>query len=170
MSATTDLSKTWGYSTSRDLEPNFIATKKSAAEAVPNPIGFYSGVSLRGDNPPPIPPPAMGTIPAVVTFPGYEASPGGSRVFLQLSASANHEVSQDGMKIQVRLYNTAVNVQNNKRPLDLRYFDTPVQHVAIRTEGSDTVATITLKRESTPTTQMVPGANGYYMLVLEFGK
>lgn len=163
-----DLTKSWGYSQSKELEPAFVDTGPTAPTATANPIGFYSGVSLEGENPPPIPPPAMGTTPAVVTFPGYEKSASGSRVFFQLSAGPEYQVAQEGLVIRVRMANTAVNVANNKRPLDLRYFKTPVKNVALRTEGADTVATITLKRESVPSTQLLPAPNGYRMLVLEF--
>jgi hypothetical protein len=66
--------------------------------------------------------------------------------------------------------NTAVAVRNNRRPLDLRFFETPVRTVSISQDGVDTVATIRLKEESAPTATMQSGANGYSILVLEFRK
>jgi hypothetical protein len=65
---------------------------------------------------------------------------------------------------------TKINVRNNMRELDLRYFRTPVRSVKVRRKGKDTTATIVLKQDTTPTSKMIGGkrGSGYKLIVLEF--
>lgn len=172
MSPTEDLTRTWGYSQSkRELEPRWdpSATRELGETIAPNPIGFYSGVSVRGENPPPIPAPAMGTAPTVLTWTGFDPpSAQGSGVFFQLSASVAHELTVEPMRISLRLPNTVVNVKNNARPLDTTYFRTPVKRVTVKSDGTDTFVIIDLKRDATPRVTTKAGSGGYYILSLRF--
>ena len=92
------------------------------------------------------------------------------RLFFQLTASPNprYEVTTDDLLITVSMPNTSVNTKNNKRRLDLRYFQTPVQSVVVRTRGRDAVATIKLKRSVEPHVRQIADKNGYTHLILEF--
>lgn len=166
-----DLSDTWGYSQTRsDISPRYVRTN-DPAYAAPNPVGFYSGVSVQGNHVPPLPATNLGSTPAVMTWTGFERVGDGSRVFFQLSSAIDHEVTElsDGMVLRVRMRNTKVNVKNNRRRLDLRYFKTPVSEVKVRHKGRDTIATISLKRAETPQVRIIDGKAGYQMLVVEFG-
>ncbi len=136
--------------------------------AAPNPIGFYSGVSVAGNHVPPRPPDKFGSRPAMMTWAGFERAHEGSRVFFQLNAVAQYSVEQQGQVIVIRMRNTKVNVRNNMRALDLRYFKTPVRSVKVRRRGKDTVARIVLKREAAPNIQIVDGKEGYKLLVVQF--
>lgn len=139
--------------------------------AAPNPVGFYSGVSVQGNHVPPLPAKSMGSTPAEMTWTGFERTQtGGSRLFLQLNASPQFEQkpTKDGLVLRVRLRNTKVNVRNNRRRLDLRYFKTPMRSVKVRHRGRDTIVTITLKRAATPTVQIVDGKAGYKLMMIEF--
>jgi hypothetical protein len=155
-----DLSNTWGFSRSQPREPTYAA---------PNPAGFYSGVSVQGNHVPPFPAKQTGTPPAVLTWTGFERAPEGSRVFFELSSEAVHEVTSNGLTLRIRIRNTKVNVRNNTRHLDLRYFETPVRTVKVTRKGRDTVATVVLKREALHTIEMVDGKAGYKLLVVQFG-
>lgn len=163
-----DLSHTWGYSRSQPLQPRYVKTD-DPTYAAPNPTGFYSGVSVQGNHVPPFPAKQTGTPPAVLTWTGFERAPEGSRVFFELSAEAAHEVTSNGLTLKIRIRNTKVNVRNNTRHLDLRYFETPVRTVKVTRKGRDTVATVVLKREALHTIEMVDGKAGYKLLVVQFG-
>lgn len=167
-----DLSHTWGYSQKRsDVRPRYVRTNDPAF-AAPNPVGFYSGVSVQGNHVPPLPAKELGTAPAVMTWTGFERVGEGSRVFFQLSSAIEHEVSeaQDGLVLRIRMKNTRVNVKNNRRRLDLRYFKTPVSEVRIKHKGRDTIATISLKRAEAPRVELTQGKAGYTLLIVEFAE
>lgn len=163
-----DLSDTWGYSKRGSPRPRYVRTADPTYYAAPNPIGFYSGVSVRGNHVPPLPPRDFDSRPATMTWTGFERAAEGSRVFFQLNTAVDHSVDADGSTIKIRMRNTKVNVRNNMRRLDLRYFKTPVREVKIRRRGKDTVATIILKRTAEPTVQIVDGKGGYKLLVVQF--
>lgn len=163
-----DLSNTWGYSRSQPLQPRYVKTN-DPTYAAPNPAGFYSGVSVQGNHVPPFPAKQTGAPPVVLTWTGFERVPEGSRVFFELSAEAAHEVTSNGLTLKIRIRNTKVNVRNNTRHLDLRYFETPVRTVKVTRKGRDTVATVVLKREALHTVEMVDGKAGYKLLVVQFG-
>lgn len=163
-----DLSSTWGFSKAQPLQPRYTKTS-DPTYAAPNPAGFYSGVSVQGNHVPPFPAKQTGAPPVVLTWTGFERAPEGSRVFFELSADATHEVTNDGLTLRIRMRNTKVNVRNNTRYLDLRYFKTPVRTVKVTRKGRDTIATVVLKREAVPTVQIIDGKAGYKLLVVQFG-
>jgi hypothetical protein len=136
----------------------------------PNPIGFYSGVSVEGNEAPPHPVQKVDAPPAVLTWVGFERTQGGSRVFFQLSDQAAFDVTQKGTTIEIVLRKTKINVRNNMRELDLRYFKTPVRSVKVARKKKDILVTIVLNRNTTPTSKMIGGkrGSGYKLLVLEF--
>jgi hypothetical protein len=165
-----DLSDTWGYARSSAPRPRYVRRSTDPILYAPNPIGYYSGVSVDGNEPPPRPVDSIGRPPAVLTWAGFERTPTGSRVFFQLSDDAAFEVTQKGTTIVVRMKKTKINVRNNMRALDLRYFKTPVRSVKVSRKGKDTVGTIVLDRNTTPTSKMITGkrGSGYKLIVLEF--
>ncbi len=162
-----DLSHTWGFSRRSPLSPRYVRTN-DPTYAAPNPVGFYSGVSVQGNHVPPLPAKQVGAPPTVMTWTGFERAPQGSRVFFQLSDSAVHSVEHKGQTIKIRLRNTKVNVRNNMRRLDLRYFRTPVREVKVKRRGRDTVATILLKHTASPQVEIIDGKAGYKLLVVQF--
>jgi len=104
----------------------------------------------------------------MLTWAGFERAHEGSRVFLELNAEADYSVDSSGLAIVIRLRNTKVNVRNNLRALDLRYFKTPVRSVKVRRRGRDTVARIVLKHAAEPSISIVDGKEGYKLLVVQF--
>ncbi|MEM6995284.1 MAG: AMIN domain-containing protein, partial [Myxococcota bacterium] len=163
-----DLSGTWGYSKRRPRTPRYVRKDDPTVFSAPNPIGFYSGVSVAGNHVPPRPPDRFDSKPATLTWAGFERAQEGSRVFFQLNAAAQYSVEQNGLLIVIKLRNTKVNVRNNTRALDLRYFKTPVRTVKVRRRGRDTTARIVLKREASPQIEIVDGKEGYKLLVVQF--
>ncbi len=163
-----DLSNTWGYSRASSPRPRYVRNTQDPIIFSPNPVGFYSGVSVQGNQTPPHPA-KVGTGPATLTWAGFERTATGSRVFFQLSAEAEYSVSTQGGVITLRMRKTKVNVRNNLRRLDLSYFKTPVRGVKVRRKGKDAVATITLKQQAEPEIAFVDGGgSGYTLLVVSF--
>ncbi|MEM6296417.1 MAG: hypothetical protein AAGA54_34440 [Myxococcota bacterium] len=165
-----DLSNTWGYSRRGAPRPRYVRNTQDPIIFAPNPVGFYSGVSVQGNQLPPHPAKALDGKPAVMTWAGFERTAAGSRVFFQLSAEADYTVSQKDGVITIRMRKTKVNVRNNMRRLDLSYFKTPVKAVKVRRRGRDAVATVSLKRTAEPTIAYVESGNGsgYKLLVVSF--
>ncbi|MCR9161218.1 MAG: hypothetical protein ACE37F_12855 [Nannocystaceae bacterium] len=164
-----DLSNAWGYSRTRSPRPRYVRNTQDPIVFSPNPVGFYSGVSVQGNQLPPHPAKKVGSGPSIMTWAGFERTATGSRVFFQLSAEADYTLVQKDGVITVRMRRTKVNVRNNLRRLDLSYFKTPVQSVKVRRRGRDAVATISLKRAASPDVSFVDGGgSGYKLLVLSF--
>jgi hypothetical protein len=162
-----DLSHTWTYSRRRAApEPRY--TRPPDQTVAPNPKGFYSGVSSRGNQVPPAPPADLGTTPTLLTWTGFERIEGGTQIYFQLSADVAYDVTETPGRIVIQMKNVRANARNNLRPLDLRYFATPARSVKLRKRGKDLVATIDLKRRTTATIEQVPGQAGYRMLVVRF--
>lgn len=165
-----DLSETWGYARRSTPRPRYVRRTSDPVFYAPNPIGYYSGVSVAGNQTPPHPAPKLGTKPSLLTWTGFERTANGSRVFVQLSSAPNYSISQKGSTITIRLRNTKVNVRNNLRRLDLSYFKTPVRSVRVRRKGRDAVLTIVLKNDTPGEAGVVDGkaGSGYKLLVVDF--
>lgn len=167
-----DLSRTWNYARGAPpAEPRYVRRPSATStSAGPHPIGFYSGVSSKTNTKPPLRSATHRRTAATVqvTWTGFERTRDGSQVFLQLSGDAPYEVTTSGTTITVRIRNAKANARNHLRPLDLRYFDTPVRTVRVKHQGADTVATLTLERPTEPVVEIVSGPEGYRLLVIRF--
>lgn len=163
-----DLSKNWGYANDEAPRPNYVRAEREAALQI-NPIGYYQGVTIGGENLPPFAPESLGGA-AVMTWTGFEGEKGGvgSHVFFQLSSPVSPNMVQQPDIITLRLPNTSVNVKNNMRRLDTTYFKTPVASVTISRDGADTVIKMRLRRPAQATVGTREGANGYKLLVVQF--
>lgn len=165
-----DLSNTWTRSrTNNTPPPRYVEHSDSGVFYGPNPVGYYTGVSMGGNQEPPNPPAKLGKSPAVLTWTGFERVSGGSRVFFQLSAEPAYTMRRKGNRITLRMKNTRVKERNNLRLIDLRYFKTPIQTVKVTRRGRDAVATIVLKQTAEPRIELKPGTGDYSMLVVSFG-
>jgi hypothetical protein len=164
--ASEEAKASWGYSSGEGGEPLYVAPE--VEELIINPIGYYQGVTLAGENAPPFAPQNLGLTPAVMTWVGFERGDGVSRVFVQVSAAVAHQVEQGDLRWSIRLPSTSVNVRNNQRRLDTSFFKTPVTEVQIRRAGADTVLVLALRRDAVPNVSWRPGSNGYQLLVMEF--
>ena len=164
-----DLRDTWSRSRGGGTSPRFVRNGDARVE-MPNPEGYYSGVSVEGNHVPPFPAAKMGTKPALLTWTGFERTSAGSRVFFQVSAAVATKLTVTGGTLTLRLVNTTINVKNNARNLDLRYFKTPVRSVKLKRAGKDTIATVVLKRGAEPQLTVVDAKAGYKLVVLEFAE
>jgi len=162
-----DLSGTWTYNRGGTLAPRVVRVEDDV-DIAPNPEGYYSGVSIEGNHVPPFPASKMGSKPASLTWTGFERVGDSSRVFIEVSADVATKLDIRGAVITVRLTNTRINVRNNARSLDLRYFRTPVRSVKVSKKGKDAVATIVMRRSVEPTLSWIAGKSGYRLLVIDF--
>ena len=107
--------------------------------------------------------------PARVVWTGFQMSGGGSRVYLQATAEVEVSVasSKDGMTVTV--HDCRLHVRNGRRPLDTRFFRTPVSSVSLAQRKKDVELLIGL---SQPVGDVVPrkeaGPNGSQFWVLDF--
>jgi hypothetical protein len=121
------------------------AFAQEAAQA-PNGEGEYGGVQ-PGQPKKPEPgkkakkPPPKGTLSWI----GFEAKDGGSEIFLQ--SVAPFEVTQhvDGGVLVVNLSGVSKLAANVWRPIDTRFFDTPVARVVAKKKGKGIEVRVTFK-------------------------
>lgn len=164
----TDLTGVWSYSHGGGQSPNYIRSADEDPFFTVNPIGYYQGVSIGGGNLPPFAPKEIGGETAVLTWTGFERGENSSRVFVQLSASVQPEVSVEGLRVFVKLPRTSIKIRNNRRSLITKFFKTPVNEVKINRSGKDVLIVIELRWEAAPQWRFEAGSNGYQVLVLEF--
>jgi hypothetical protein len=162
-----------------------LAMTPSAASQ-PSLPGAYEGVVPGEGNRAPraIKP---GTTPAAVTWPGFQLTDSGSRVFLQLTAPVQFQSSTQapvapakGSKAKppkpaptvlvVTLSGARIHLSNNERPLDTSFFPTPVLSAQIRPSGNDVQLLITLRDPTAaPHIHLDPSPTGYSFLFVDFG-
>ena len=140
----------------------------SGEPAQPNPRGTYLGVKPGGPEHPAVSV-GPGIQPSIITWPGFTMLPdGGSRVFLQLSASVDiaHQTFPD--KVVVDLQNARIAGHTNRYPLETRFFNTPVLRVTVKRTRSSTTLEITLRTAATPYVSGATAASGYYFVYIDF--
>ncbi len=164
----TDLSGVWSYNRSGAARPNYVRQADEDPFVTVNPIGYYQGVSVGGGNLPPFAPKEVGGDSAVLTWTGFERSEASSRVFIQLSASVEPEISSEGLRVFVKLPRTSIKIRNNRRSLITKFFKTPVNEVKINRAGKDVLVVLELRWEAEPSWRFEVGQNGYQVLILEF--
>lgn len=104
----------------------------------------------------------------LMTWPGFQMRPGGgSRVFLQTSRKPKFETSRKPGRFVVLLEKTRVHLRNNRRPLETRYFNTPVTRVKVKKRGKDLAIVLELRAEVRPkvTTKADPKGPFHYLFV-----
>jgi hypothetical protein len=124
-----NLTNNWAYSRRASSGPNYVGGDEDDAFFTVNPIGYYQGVSVGGGNLPPYAPKEIGGQSSVLTWTGFERSESSSRVFFQLSASVEPEISVEGLRVFVKFPRTSVTTRNNQRGLITKFFKTPVTEV-----------------------------------------
>ncbi len=104
-----------------------------------------------------------------LTWPGFQLTPRGSRVFLQFTERREPEIRTRGRTLELFFPNCRVYRRNNARTLVTRYFATPVLSVRARNRRKGVLVTIRLRRAAHPTTgwRQIKGLAFYN---LEFSK
>lgn len=86
-----------------------------------------------------------------VTWIGFQPkAEGGSRVFIQTSASPSYNVDDSGQIVTVTLSDTGIPLRNFSRFIDTTFFKANVLRIESKQISSDTVVTITLREGARP--------------------
>ena len=129
----------------------------------------YDGVSPGSSNVPPRAPDPGGAGPLLMTWPGFQQRPdGASRFFLQTTGPVQVEQKNEDGRFVLLLKNTRLHLRNNRRPLETRYFNTPVSSARIERRGRDLAFVLSLRGQVTPMVSTQQGAGGYNFILLEF--
>ena len=121
-----------------------------AAIILPNMSHAYEGVTPGTDHPPPMAQRLRaGTL--VVTWPGYQKlADGDSRYFFQTTSRVATKTHKSEGRFEVTFKRAKIHLYNNRHPLEMQFFDTPVNRVYLQRRGRDTVAVFELREQSSP--------------------
>lgn len=135
-----------------------------------NPRGHYVGVKPGGKELPAVGTVA-GSLPAVVTWPGFQMrKDGGSRVFLQLSAPVDVAYETRPDKVILDLQGARIAGRNNRHHLDTRFFNTPVLRATLKRDKGVTTLEVALRSPAQPRISNQPSKSGYHFLYIDFPK
>ncbi len=95
-------------------------------------------------------------------------SDGQSRVFVQTSKPVHMETRAESGRFVLVLKNTRIHLENNQRPLETRYFNTPVNRVHVERRGKDLVVMIELRSNVQPTMRDEAGVDGFQYTFVDF--
>ena len=145
----------------------------SAAVVPAREVGAYAGVRPGEVNPPPREKAAKalasrGPI-SVLTWPGFQITPSGSRFFLQTTSAPMTETKASEGRYEIILKNARTHVRNTRRWLDTRFFPTPVRRARVERRGRRDLAFVfELKGASAPSVSSGTGPDGYTYLYVDW--
>jgi hypothetical protein len=106
------------------------------------------------------------TQPALLTWLGFQQVDQTSNVFLQFNDAVSYSIQESQHALTVHLPKTRVNVKNNQRHLDLRYFSGPIRDVSVKQHRKGVSITIRLKKPSGHQVSLRKAENGQPTLVV----
>jgi len=126
----------------------------------------YAGVVPGTGNLPPRAPTPGGSL--LMTWPGFQQRPdGASRFFLQTTAQVQVEQRNEQDRFVLVMRNTGLHLRNNRRPLETRYFNTPVRQASIERRGRDLAFVLDLRAPVTPVVSQEVAQTGYNFVYIE---
>ncbi len=127
----------------------------------------YAGVSPSSDLPPPGPKPPSDR--CWLTWPGFQLTKTGSRVFFQLNHKVAHQVRSIRGGVEIFFPGCKIRLRNNLHRLVTSYFpSTPVRDVRTRNRRKGVVARLRLKAAVTPRIRWFT-KDGWAYLLVDFG-
>ncbi len=115
----------------------------------PAPAGHYAGVRPGARSIPRGPkPPSAGA--CWLTWPGFQLTHSGSRIFLQFTARHEPTIQAKGRVMELLFPDCRIHLHNNARTLVTRYFPTPVLSVRARRRHKAILVTVRLRRPVRP--------------------
>jgi len=132
--------------------------------------GDYAGVAPENQHTPPrhgaVQRSQAGTL---ITWPGFQMrADGGSRFFLQVSHPPQTELVRTEGRFELLVRGTSTHVRNTRRPLETRFFNTPVTRARLERRSRDLAFVFDLRADVTPTVSQQAGANGYHFVIVDF--
>src|SRR5688500_5011931 len=112
-----------------------------AGLTTPHELGHYAGVVPGQTNRPPAMPRDVSRRPnRIVTWPGFQArADGASRFFVQTTSAVQPSTSTTPGRVTITLPNVRIHLSNNHRPLETRFFNTPVARARVQRRGRNTL-------------------------------
>jgi hypothetical protein len=137
--------------------------------AAPHEIGHYAGVTPGTSNRPPRLPQGR-QANRLVTWPGFQArADGASRFFVQTTNAVSPALQTQQGRVVVTLPNVRIHLRNNRRPLETRFFNTPVSRARVERRGRNVAFVLDLRADVTPTVSTDVGPDGLHFVYVEFG-
>jgi hypothetical protein len=133
----------------------------------------YEGVAPGGANlPPRAPKLPLHHGPQRLTWTGFQVRDGVPTVFLEVTGAPDYRVEAEKGAVIITLKNTVVPLRNNRRPLRVGAFNTPVESVETKVHGKDTRITIHTNDAGPPEhhERIEPAAGGFQMLLVALPK
>jgi hypothetical protein len=106
--------------------------------------------------------------PPRLVWTGFQMTDGASKVVLQTSAEVLLDARPTKSGISVRLRGCRILTRSIARPLDTRFFPTPVKLVSVEQRGRNIEVEIALKEPVAATPRKEVGPNGTHFWVLDF--
>jgi hypothetical protein len=132
--------------------------------------GNYGGVAPGAKNlPPRAPHLPLKKGPQRLTWSGFQVKDGVPTVFLETTGTPNYSVDSRADGLVVTLRNTVVPVKNNRRPLHVEAFNTPIKTVETSTHGKETRVVIHTSQAVPHKERVEPAAGGFQLLLIELG-
>lgn len=156
----------WGQSKGNDKAAKVKKTKNTADAAVGRAADYYQGVTLHGGDPPEFKPPPVGI--KYVTWPGFQVTPAGSEIFLQISGPVIPVRKDRGRKIFITLDKTRVPFKNNLRSVITKHFNTPVSRFRLRKLRGDKLRLEIKLRYKTTARHLTRSKGQYTYLIVSF--
>lgn len=138
-----------------------------------NPDGGYEGVAPGATHlPPRAPRLPLRRGPQRLTWTGFQVRNGVPTIFLELTGAPDYRVDERPGALVITLKNTIVPLRNNRRPLRVAAFGTPVTDVETRVHGRTTTITIHTKDAGPPhhRERVEPAAGGFQLLLVELAQ
>lgn len=105
----------------------------------------------------------------LLTWPGFQlGADGSSRVFVQTSAPVEFDSEAQPRRFVLRLKGIKVPLSNNRRPLETKFFATPVTRVRLARRGRDTLVILELREAATPQVYARQEGDGQSYVYVDF--
>jgi hypothetical protein len=151
--------------TSTRSRPRIVLTNRAVTRTALS--GGYHGVTPGLPRMPRIYLPRNASKRCYLTWTGFQLLPTGSRLFLQFNKKPTVHKEAKGAALTIKLPGCRVANWNNTRPLQTRFFPTPVRYARVRRRGRATWMTVLLKRPVAAQTRVVR-LQGFYYLFITF--
>ncbi len=146
-----------------------VVSATSQAQQVERIVGDYRGVTPGTSHNPGHLVGQAGSNPVIVTWPGFQITPAGSRVFVQLTSGVTFEPVREANRWVIMLRGAQVPERQSLRPLDTRFFNTPLTRAFLERRGADTALVLELRADVVPNVTSAAGPDGYSYLYVDFG-
>ncbi|MCA9603321.1 MAG: hypothetical protein R3A78_11620 [Polyangiales bacterium] len=149
-----------------DLDPTTAADVPPAQGEPIYVTAGYAGAEPGGNYKPALP---AGKGKPTITWTGFQPMPdGSSRVFVQLTVPATYEINGGANKVSLVIHGSKIFLKNNRRPIDTRFFNTPVNRITVKRKRHDAVIELEMRSGVTPTAHTETDPNGYTYLIFDF--